>query len=38
VPSLDLVVARLAYAPQNWDEGNLLPAVLEAIKDSPSSK
>jgi CubicO group peptidase (beta-lactamase class C family) len=34
VPSLDLVVARLAYAPQNWDEGNLLPAVLAAITDS----
>jgi len=38
VPSLDLVVARLAYAPQNWDEGNLLPTVLDAIKDAPSSK
>jgi len=34
VPSLDLVVARLAYAPQNWDEGNLLPGVLEALTDS----
>lgn len=37
VPSLDLVVVRLGYAPQNWDEGNLLPAVLGAITDAPSS-
>ena len=37
VPSLDLVVARLGYAPQNWDEGNLLPAVLDAITDAPKS-
>jgi CubicO group peptidase (beta-lactamase class C family) len=34
VPSLDLVVARLGYAPQNWGEDNLLPAVLAAITDS----
>ena len=37
VPSLDLVVVRLGYAPQNWDEGNLLPAVLNAITDAPKS-
>ena len=37
VPSLDLVVVRLGYAPQNWDEGNLLPAVLAAITDAPKS-
>jgi CubicO group peptidase (beta-lactamase class C family) len=33
IPSLDLVVARLAFAPQNWGEENLLPAVLAAIND-----
>jgi hypothetical protein len=38
VPSLDLVVARLGYAPQNWGEENLLPGVLNAIIDSPASK
>jgi CubicO group peptidase (beta-lactamase class C family) len=37
VPSLDLVVARLGYAPQNWDEGNLLPAVIDAITDAPGN-
>jgi CubicO group peptidase (beta-lactamase class C family) len=37
VPSLDLVVARLGYAPQNWGEENLLPGVLAAILDSPSA-
>lgn len=36
VPSLDLVVARLGYAPQNWDEGSILPAVLAALTDRPS--
>jgi CubicO group peptidase (beta-lactamase class C family) len=36
VPSLDLVVARLGYAPQNWGEETLLPAVLAAIIDSPN--
>jgi len=36
VPSLDLVVARLGYAPQNWGEENLLPGVLSTIIDSPS--
>jgi CubicO group peptidase (beta-lactamase class C family) len=35
VPSLDLVVVRLAYAPQNWGEENLLPAVLAAVAASP---
>jgi CubicO group peptidase (beta-lactamase class C family) len=34
VPSLDLVVARLGYAPQNWGEENLLPAVAAAVLDS----
>lgn len=33
VPSLDLVVVRLGYAPPGWPEGALLPAVLEAIID-----
>jgi CubicO group peptidase (beta-lactamase class C family) len=31
VPSLDLVVVRLGYAPPMWDEGELLPGVIEAI-------
>jgi CubicO group peptidase (beta-lactamase class C family) len=31
VPSLDLVVVRLGYAPGNWDEGSLLPAVVSAV-------
>jgi CubicO group peptidase (beta-lactamase class C family) len=38
IPSLDLVVARLAFAPQNWGEENLLPGVLAAIIDSPTAK
>jgi CubicO group peptidase (beta-lactamase class C family) len=38
VPSLDLVVARLGYAPQNWGEENLLPGVLNAIIDTPKAK
>ncbi len=38
VPSLDLVVARLGYAPQNWGEENLLPGVLAAIIDTPKAK
>jgi CubicO group peptidase (beta-lactamase class C family) len=38
VPSLDLVVARLGYAPQNWGEETLLPAVLAAIIDSPNTR
>jgi CubicO group peptidase (beta-lactamase class C family) len=33
VPSLDLVVARLGYAPPMWEEGELLPSVVEAIVD-----
>jgi CubicO group peptidase (beta-lactamase class C family) len=37
VPSLDLVVARLGYAPQNWGEENLLPGVLATITDSVKS-
>jgi CubicO group peptidase (beta-lactamase class C family) len=36
VPSLDLVVARLGYAPQNWGEESLLPAVLAALTDKPT--
>ena len=39
VPSLDLVVARLGYAPQNWAEGSLLPGIVAAIADStPGAK
>jgi CubicO group peptidase (beta-lactamase class C family) len=38
VPSLDLVVARLAFAPQNWGEENLLPGILAAITNAPSAK
>jgi CubicO group peptidase (beta-lactamase class C family) len=38
VPSLDLVVARLGYAPQNWGEENLLPGILATITDSPATK
>jgi CubicO group peptidase (beta-lactamase class C family) len=34
VPSLDLVVVRLGYAPTNWPEDALLPAVVGAITDS----
>lgn len=33
VPSLDLVVVRLGYAPTNWPEDALLPAVVEAVSD-----
>lgn len=33
VPSLDLVVVRVGYAPPNWGEDALLPAVLEAITE-----
>lgn len=33
VPSLDLVVVRLGYAPPMWEEGELLPSVVEAIVD-----
>lgn len=38
VPSLDLVVARLGYAPQNWGEENLLPGILATITDTPPGK
>jgi CubicO group peptidase (beta-lactamase class C family) len=31
VPSLDLVVVRLGYSPQNWGEESLLPAVVKAV-------
>jgi len=37
VPSLDLVVARVGYAPPNWGEDALLPAVLDAITDYPKA-
>lgn len=37
VPSLDLVVVRLGYAPINWPEGALLPAVIGAIADAGAS-
>ncbi len=37
VPSLDLVVVRLGYAPTNWPEDALLPAVVGAITDSSKS-
>ncbi len=33
IPSLDLVVVRLGYAPPNWSEDALLPAVVDAIVD-----
>lgn len=33
VPSLDLVVVRVGYAPPNWAEDALLPAVLEAVTE-----
>jgi CubicO group peptidase (beta-lactamase class C family) len=35
VPSLDLVVVRLGFAPPNWGEESLLPAVLDAVLDRP---
>ena len=38
VPSMDLVVARLGYAPQNWGEETLLPAILAAVTDRGSAK
>jgi hypothetical protein len=34
MPSLDLVVVRLGYGPQNWGEESLLPAVMAAVVDS----
>ncbi len=33
VPSLDLVVVRLGYAPVGWPEGALLPAVVAAVEE-----
>ena len=38
VPSLDLVVVRVGDAPPNWGEESLLPAVMAAVLNSPSSK
>jgi CubicO group peptidase (beta-lactamase class C family) len=35
IPSLDLVVVRLGYAPPVWSEGSLLPDVVDAIVDAP---
>jgi CubicO group peptidase (beta-lactamase class C family) len=35
VPSLDLVVVRLGYAPPNWGEESLLPGVVAAIVEPP---
>jgi len=37
VPSLDLVVVRLGYAPVGWSEGTLLPAVVKAVIDQPDA-
>jgi CubicO group peptidase (beta-lactamase class C family) len=31
VPSLDLVVVRVGYAPPNWGEDSILPAILDAV-------
>jgi CubicO group peptidase (beta-lactamase class C family) len=31
VPSLDLVIVRLGYAPPVWDEGMILPMVVDAL-------
>jgi len=33
VPSLDLIVVRVGYAPPNWAEDALLPSVIHAIID-----
>jgi CubicO group peptidase (beta-lactamase class C family) len=38
VPSLDLVVVRLGYAPPVWPEGALLPAVVGAVVDSAGKR
>ncbi|MDX6461726.1 MAG: hypothetical protein QOE55_5423 [Acidobacteriaceae bacterium] len=38
VPSLDLVVVRVGDAPPNWGEESLLPAVMAAVLNPPSSK
>jgi CubicO group peptidase (beta-lactamase class C family) len=37
IPSLDLVVVRVGYAPPNWAEDALLPSVLEAVTDRPKA-
>jgi CubicO group peptidase (beta-lactamase class C family) len=37
VPSLDLVVVRLGYSPQNWGEESLLPGVAATILDAPQT-
>jgi len=34
VPSLDLVVVRLGYAPPVWTENSILPGVVNAVVDS----
>jgi CubicO group peptidase (beta-lactamase class C family) len=38
VPSLDLVVVRLGYAPPGWTEDAILPPVVNAIVDSPEAR
>jgi CubicO group peptidase (beta-lactamase class C family) len=38
VPSLDLVVVRVGYGPPNWGEDALLPAIVEAVIDTPQSQ
>jgi len=38
VPSLDLVVVRLGYAPPVWPEGALLPAVVGAIVETAEKR
>jgi CubicO group peptidase (beta-lactamase class C family) len=38
VPSLDLVVVRLGYAPPVWNESALLPSVVDAVIDSPQAR
>jgi CubicO group peptidase (beta-lactamase class C family) len=37
VPSLDLVVVRLGYAPPVWTENSILPGVVGAIIDSSAA-
>jgi CubicO group peptidase (beta-lactamase class C family) len=37
VPSLDLVVVRLGYAPPVWTENSILPSVVHAIVDTPAA-
>jgi CubicO group peptidase (beta-lactamase class C family) len=38
VPSLDLIVVRLGYAPPVWSESALLPSVVGAIVDSSQAR